>query len=547
MDGLTLAAVMAELQKLIGGKIDKVQQPEKDMLLLGVRANGGNTSLLLSASPVNCRAQLTGVKRENPQEPPVFCMLLRKRIVGARIAAVTQPSMDRVLTLSLEGQDDMGEPCRLFIACEIMGRHSNVIVYDGEGRVLDAIKHVGLSQSSVRQIMPGGVYTAPPPQDKRDPLTASAADLEAVFASERPQRALSAAFFGISPATAAVLTETYPSPALMAAFFADAARGVFSPCIGEDGEVYPFLIPNAIPAGSMSAALDEYYIRRDGEESLRRKTASTRKILENNVERLEKKLALYTDVMDEEHIDALRRYGELLTASLYALKGNTAEAAVTDYSADPPAEVVIPLDARVSPAENARRYFKKYRKAKAAREMAETMRADALGELGYIEGQLDDLDKCVSRGDLAELREELTEQGYIKRERGVRKAQKLPPSRPLRFTSADGIAICVGKNNRQNDRLTLKTAAPDNIWLHVKDMPGSHVIIDFHGLPPETTLRQAAALAAFYSRARGGENVPVDYAPARLVRKPAGARPGMVIYSGNRTLYVTPAEPHTAE
>lgn len=298
------------------------------------------------------------------------------------------------------------------------------------------------------------------------------------------------------------------------------------------------------PAESIGAAYDAFCAQHDIYERMQRHGASVRKVLQNNIERCEKKLSLYAEAMNAtQSMERNRLYGELLTANLHSLKQNVKAAAVLNYYLDPPAMIEIPLDPRFSIGDNAQRYYKKYQKQKAARDMAGAQREQTLAELAYLEGQLDNLGKCAGDAELSELVEELREQGYLKREKGAKKTKKQEASKPMCFQASDGCArIYVGKNNRQNDTLTLRFAEGEDIWMHTKNIPGSHVIIKCNGEPSNQTLHEAAMLAAYYSRARGGANVPVDYTPRKYVKKPAGAKPGMVIYSTNRTAYVTPEE-----
>lgn len=550
MDGLSLYAAALEIKSaLAGGRIDKIQQTERDELLLAVRNNGENYRLLLNASAAGARVQLTQSKKQSPADAPAFCMLLRKRITGGRLTSFEQENMDRVFAIGIEAVSELGDPARFTLYCELMGKHSNLILVDGEGTVVDSIKRVGVSMSGVRPVLPGLPYAPPPPQDKRDPRTASKEEFVlALSGVQSPDKALSQAFFGISTQTARALVETCGVGGLRAFF--DAFEHRRDVCLLLDGQgqahdVLPLFAAEmrAERMDSMGEAYDALFSRREGTAWITRHGAGARKVVQNNIERCAKKLALYANALNSaESMERDRLFGELLTANLHQLKPGAREAAVLNYYTEPPEETLIPLDARLSPGENAQRYYRKYQKQKAAREMALVQREETLAELAYLEGQLENLRNCTAQNELEELLEELRAEGYIKKEKGERKKQKLPPSKPWRFVSSDGIELLVGKNNRQNDALTLKTALPNETWLHAKNIPGSHVIIRKEGNVPERTLLEAAALAAFYSKARGSENVPVDYTPRKFVKKPAGAKPGMVIYSTNRTLYVTPDE-----
>lgn len=568
MDGLSLYSAMNELNKrLAGGKIDKIQQTDKEELLLMVRSLGQTYRLLINASAADNRVQLTELKKQAPSEAPMFCMLLRKRIAGGKIVRFEQERLDRVLKISIETYNDLGDLSEFALYCELMGKHSNIILVNEKGVIVDAIKHVGLGMSSVRFVMPGLEYSAPPAQDKQDPSKASAGDFSMAMCMVGMgiAKALSNAFFGLSPAVAAQLVARYTDKTectqlseaereelaeRLTAFYADMAQGkekasAVLNALGETEAVYPF----AIAGGgiklydSIGEALDSLYINSDRHEWAKRHGASARKVLQNNIERCEKKLALYADALNsEEQMEKCRLYGELLTANLHSLKSGTDTAAVDNYYADPVERIAIPLDRQLTPGENAQRYYKKYQKLKAARDMAIVQREQTLSELNYLEGQLDNLTKCTAENELSELIEELKDQGYIKRDKGGKKKMKLAASKPMHFVSSTGADIYVGKNNRQNDELTLRFASPNDIWMHTKNIPGSHVIVKGASEQDTAAMTEAALLAAYYSRARGSENVAVDYTPRKYVKKPAGAKPGMVIYTTNKTAYVTPSE-----
>lgn len=568
MDGLSLYSAMNELNKrLAGGKIDKIQQTDKEELLLMVRSLGQTYRLLINASAADNRVQLTELKKQAPSEAPMFCMLLRKRIAGGKIVRFEQERLDRVLKISIETYNDLGDLSVFALYCELMGKHSNIILVNEKGVIVDAIKHVGLGMSSVRFVMPGLEYSAPPAQDKQDPSKASADDFSMAMCMVGMSiaKALSNAFFGLSPAVAAQLVARYTDKTectqlseaereelaeRLAAFYADMAQGkekasAVLNALGETEAVYPFAISGSGIKlyDSIGEALDSLYINSDRREWAKRHGASARKVLQNNIERCEKKLALYADALNSgEQMEKCRLYGELLTANLHSLKSGTDTAAVDNYYADPVERIAVPLDRQLTPGENAQRYYKKYQKLKAARDMAIVQREQTLSELNYLEGQLDNLTKCTAENELSELIEELKEQGYIKRDKGGKKKMKLAASKPMHFVSSTGADIYVGKNNRQNDELTLRFASPNDIWMHTKNIPGSHVIVKGASEQDTATMTEAALLAAYYSRARGSENVAVDYTPRKYVKKPAGAKPGMVIYTTNKTAYVTPSE-----
>ncbi len=570
MDGLSLLAITCELQTLVGGKIDKVQQPERDALLLTIRVGGSNQKLLLSAHPENGRIQLTNAQYPNPQEPPSFCMLLRKRLTGGRIWEITQPGMDRIMYLTIEAQNELGDLSKYGLIVELMGRYSNIVAVNEKGVILDCARHVGPGMSSVRTLLPGLTYVSPPAQDKLDPRQAEEQDFYSVLSQPgRIHKLLSGAFSGLSPVYAALLCQNCIEEGDIGAerlaegdrqalahylfmFYQNAALGKFDPTLvfneaGDVVAVHPFR--PALPAArlqsepTMSQALDVYYSKRDVQERIRRRSASLQRVLQNHLERCYKKLSLFEQALaGQESLDQLRLYGELITANFHGLKRGMQVAKLENYYTTPPSVCLVPLDERLSPQENAQRYFKKYQKGKSAKALAAEQRRETLEEIAYLEGQQDNLDKCSSDIELLEIREELEREGYAKRENGHTKPVKHPKSQPMRFLSSEGIPILVGKNNQQNDALTLRIAGGDNLWLHTKNIPGSHVIVDYHGEPPEATLREAALLAAYYSKGQSSASVPVDFCLRKFVKKPSGAKPGMVIYTTNRTIYVTPEE-----
>ncbi len=562
MDGLSLSAAVTELGALCGARVEKVQQPERDELLLALHSSAGSKKLLISASPENCRITIADEKKVSPVEAPAFLMLMRKYLTGAKITCIEQPMGDRIVRIAFEAYSELHDAVTLTLVCELMGRCSNIILLDGEENIIDSIRRVPPSVSTARMVLPKAKYEYPPSKQKRVAREASASDFaEALISGAKPETALSESFYGLSPAVARRLLVSLGYPDCGAeeagrrlkAFYERLFTGDFSPCIvmangssvcplpflprgGEDYRQYP----------TMSEAVNDFYRLRTAEESTKRRTAQYERAIKTAMQKLERKLAIYAEaITGEEEIERLRIYGELLTASLYELTGRASSAFVTDYYSDPPKKVEIPLDPLYSAADNAQRYYTKYRKAKLAREHALEMRGSVTDELSYLEGLLYTLGCCEGEAELNELKEELISGRYIKdsekRASGRRTASpKLPQSKPYVYISRDGIKILVGKNNRQNDRLTLHTALPDETWLHTKDVHGSHVIIRHSGEAPDDTLFDAAMLAAYYSKARGSASVPVDCAPVKYVKKPAQAAPGAVIYTHQRTVFVTP-------
>lgn len=570
MDGLSLLAVCAELRALLDGKVDKIQQPERDTLLITVHARGSNYKLLLCAHPENGRVQLTQASFPNPPEPPAFCMLLRKRLVGGRIRTIEQPELDRVVLIEFEARDELGDTVLLKIVVELMGKYSNICFLNQNGAILDCARHVDAGMSSVRMLLPGIIYAPPPPQDKINPLQAEEDNFfEALQGRGSVHKLLSSRFFGLSPDCARQMAARWSGESeLSVDKLTDADRRafarflfrlyqsfkneVFTPTlvynhVHEPVAMYPFTPSHpeqhCTSMQTMSEVLDAYFAERDQLERFRRRSSSLARILQNNLERCYKKLALFEQALNQnEDLEQLRLNGELLLANAHSLRRGMKNAKLLNYYLDPPAESVVMLDERLSPQENAQKYFKRYQKGKAAKALAVSQRRQVSEEIAYLEGQQDNLYKCVTDLELIEIREELVREGYVRPENSRIKPQKHAPSKPMQVRSSDGLEIYIGRNNQQNDALTLHFARGEDWWMHTKNIPGSHVIVRFEGELPAVTLREAAMLAAYYSKARASASVPVDYCLRKFVKKPAGAKPGMVIYTTNRTIYVTPDE-----
>ena len=550
MDGIALGAVICELQPLIGGKIDKVQQPEKDLLLFTVRANNANHRLLVSTHAENGRIQRTNRSFDNPMNPPAFCMLLRSRLIGGRICSIRQLGADRVCEIIILTRNELFDEVSLRLIVELTGKHGNLLLLEPGGAIVDCLRRVSANNDGARILLPGFPYEPIVAQNKQDPFAAEQAAFDPVFSSPEPARAMIASFDGISKQTATALLTAAPSPAALHALLRSMKMGQYAPCVafhtdGTPAAALPFL-PGGMfvrmeSAQSMSEALDRYYADRDQIVRIRRHGAALRQTVSTALSRAQNKYtAFWETIHQSEAHETARISGELILANLHLAKPGMQEMIVDDYFVDPPAKRIIPLDPAFNAQDNAKKYFKRYRKGKLGKAYAQTQIDGLASEIAYLEGQLENIEKCDTLYELSEIKEELIRERYLRPE----KAQAAKPanrsSAPMRFVSGDGIPIYVGKNNRQNDALTLQTARSENIWLHAKNIPGSHVIIDYEGEPPETTLREAANLAAFYSQSRTSTGVPVDYTPRKYVKKPSGSRPGMVIYSTNRTLYVTP-------
>lgn len=567
MDGLTLGFAAREIERcLLGGRIDKVTQPEKDAVILLIRAGSTNYKLLLCASPNNARMHLTTQNFSNPLEPPMFCMLLRKQLLGGRIAGVKQIGGDRVIHIDVDTVDEMGDHVLRRLVLEIMGRHSNLILVDGEGRILDAARHVGPDMSRVRQVQPGLPYLPPPAQEKLAPEDVTTPALLAALEKAGDvllHKAIAASISGMSMVAAKELafrvlprgtdrSEDLQDTAARLSDLLQRLPDMADPRVlmdegGDPADVFAFpylMYPVAQQEGAVtvSAALERYFGSRDRQDRLNQKAASMVRILKNHIERCEKKLAQQEeDLSNTARLEEYRLMGELINANLWQLKKGQTEAVLPNYYDENGGTMTVPMDIQLTPVQNAQRYFKKYQKARTTREMAAQQRGSTLQELTYLEGMLLDVGKCVGESELEEIRAELVSTGYVKKAANRRQQRALPKSKPYHYRSTDGIDIFVGKNAAQNERLT-GDARPNEMWLHAKDMPGSHVIIRAEGEIPSQTMAQAATLAAWYSKGQNSSMVPIDYTLRRYVKKIPGGATGMVTYTNQKTAYMTVSE-----
>lgn len=574
-DGFVTNCIVSELcNLLIDGKIDKIYQPERDELILSVRTRQGSFRLLLSASASNPRIHLTTVQRENPMTPPMLCMLLRKHLTGAVITSITQQGFDRIVRIDTKARDELGDMCTRSVIIEIMGRHSNIILTDGDDKIIDSAKHIDFTVSAVRQILPGLIYTPAPAQDKTLPSDVSAPSLmnklESLDTSALLDKFLVSEFIGMSPLLAREIvyrfcgsTHLLKENADLAAFaihttdfLKKICSGEFSPTLVHDRtEKRPIAFScveltqyengtdiEKIP--SMSAVVDAYFEKRSNREHMNRRSGMLLKLVHNNIERCEKKLALHREnLISAANRDKYKMYGDLLTANMYMLKYGMKTAAVQNFYSENGEFVEIPLKENISPSQNAQLYYKKYSKAKTTESYSKKQIKLAEDEKFYLESVASSLEKVETPTELDEIRIELMNEGYIPKQQPKKGSQKKQSkSSPMKFTSADGFEILVGRNNRQNDELTLKLAYSTDIWLHTKNIPGSHTIVRTNGtgIVPDTTLMQAAKIAAYHSKARASSQVPVDYTAVKNVKKPNGAKPGMVIYDHYNTVYVLP-------
>ncbi|MCI9011768.1 NFACT family protein [uncultured Oscillibacter sp.] len=568
IDAICLQAVAGELRpQLLGLRVDKVHQPARDQVVLLFRGK----RLLLNAGAGAPRLQLTEILRDNPAEPPMFCMLLRKHLSGARVAGLTQPPLERLVKIEFDASDELGRAGRRTLVLEAMGRRSNLILLDGEGRVIDSLRRVDADMSAARQVLPGLFYQPPASTGRLPFLEETEAGFAARFAAAAAEKTLDAflldQYFGLSPlmarelafqaagdVDARVFQMGGPGPLWRA--FEDFQNRVreerFTPvCLLRDGKPLDFA---CVPVGqyggaaecvaypSFSALLDAFYEAREKQERARQRGADLLRAASTARDRLRRKLALqekeYAATQDR---DKLRIQGDLITANLYRMeRGQTRLECENYYEAGAPTS--IPLDPLLTPQQNAAKYYKRYAKAKTAEKYLREQMDLARRDLEYLESVLAEIAQAETEADYLDIRAELREAGFLKKQ-GRGKKEKSRPAAPWEFCTSSGLRVLAGRNNRQNDKLTLKDADRRDLWLHTQKIHGSHVILRCAGrTPSEEDIAEAAMVAAWFSQARESGNVPVDYTEVRNVKKPAGGRPGMVIYTTCRTVNVTPEE-----
>ena len=567
MDGLTLGFMARELRETLSdGRIEKVSQPEKDMLVLVIRAQGKNYKLLLSAAPSFARAHLTNANYQNPADAPMFCMLMRKHLQGGRLTGLEQLGGDRVLKLTIENKDELGDTAPRELYLELMGRHSNLTLVK-DGRIVDAIRHVSGDMSRVRQALPGLPFVPPPAQDKIDPaeLTEDALTERLSQLSGPLDKALSASIRGLSPVAAREIA--FRATGLHRTELGDLdilelsnvvcslfrrMPGMARPTaqMGPDGlmaDVLPFpylsLETNLQkPYPTLSAALDAFYFGRDRRDRMNQKSQALKRLIKTHLERDEKKLALQEEELTASaKMEEYRVAGELLTAQAYLVPRGAETVSLPNFYDPQGGDMEIALDVALTPAQNAQKYFKRYRKARVAQDLAKEQKEKTLREMELLEQALFDLEESETEQDMADVRRALEDGGIVKpaAAKGGKKKQKQPDSAPMRFLAPDGTEIIVGKNSAQNDRVTGSAKGTDT-WLHAKDMPGSHVIVKTERPSPDT-LAMALRLAAWYSKGKG-VSVPVDYTLRKHVKKPGGSPAGFVIYTNQKTVVTSATE-----
>lgn len=571
LDGAFLYAVKQELSSLIGGRIDKVYQPSRDEIIIAIRSEGSTKKLLFSSGANCARVHLTETSPENPKTPPMFCMLMRKHLGGGKLLSIRQDGLERILYFDFECMNEIGDMVKVTVAIEIMGRYSNIILISGEGRIIDAIRRVDAEMSRERMVLPGMTYTLPSKPEKISFLYSEKEEIrEKLFSLHNNDlsKCLVSTFEGISPLFARECVDRASGrdmtledldeatfDKLCDYIFSEREKLLSGKCdftvlTDENNNLKDFCFTdikqygNLMTSKSFSTAgetLDKFYSERDNSNRLKQRSSDMIKFLSNTSERISRKLALQREELRECDLkDDLKLKGDLINANIWRLEKGQKKTVLENYY-DDNKEIEIALDERLSPAQNAQKYYSEYRKSVNAEIKLTELIEKGEKELIYIDSVLDSLMRSTTENEVLILRQELAEQGYLRLKGGKQKPPKELP--PMEFVSSDGFRILVGRNNKQNDKLTLKTAEKTDIWLHTKDIPGSHVIICAEGNEvPENTITEAAVLAAYHSKGKSSAQVPVDYVEVRFVKKPAGAKPGMVIFTNNRTLYIRPDE-----
>lgn len=565
-DGITIAGITKELSDtLLNARINKIAQPEADELLLAIKTPEGMKRLYISASASLPLIYLTDTNKPSPMTAPGFCMLLRKHISNGRIIAITQPALERIICFEIEHLDELGDLCRKKLIVEIMGKHSNIIFCDSQDKIIDSIKHVNAQMSSVREVLPGRPYFVPNTREQHDPLSVTASGIADVLLSKPMplSKAFYTGFTGISPAAAEEICflagiDSSVTPKDLSEdvlthlcrqfqiFMEPVKNGQFTPCIYYNGpEPKDF---SAVPLThygayakkdfqSISHVLETYYSTRNTLTRIRQKSTDLRHVVQTALERNRKKYDLQLkQLKDTENRDKYKVYGELIHTYGYGLPEGAKELEALNYYTNE--MVKIPLDPNKTPAENAQKFFDKYNKQKRTFEALSDLINETKDDITYLESISNALDIALSEEDLAQIKEELTETGYVKR-KNIQKKKARFTSKPFHYISSDGYDIYIGKNNIQNDELTFKFATGNDWWFHAKQMPGSHVVVKTKdGELPDQTFEDAARLAAYYSKGRGSEKVEIDYIQKKHVKKPNKGKPGFVVYYTNYSMVI---------
>ena len=571
LDGAFLYAVKSELMPLIGGRVEKIHQPSREEIIISIRTRSGSKKLYISANAGSARAHITENSVDNPQTPPMFCMLLRKRLGSGKLIDIRQDGLERILFLDFECVNELGDVVTVTLACEIMGRCSNLIIISDEGKVIDSIKRVDEEMSRERMVLPGMKYTLPPRDDRLNFLTAEPDEIVSRLRSIDPKelsKALIRIFEGISPILAREWTffagrgvhlesDTIGGDQLDRLLFTikrtreQLLNGecCFSAVSDKEGQLKDFsfvrlsqfgTLMYTKELGSASELLDYFYAERDRAARTKQRANDLFKLLMNLTDRTSRRIAAQREELDAcADKEYAKLCGDLISANMYRIRKGDSSAVVENFYDENCPQVTIKLDVRKTPAQNAQHYYNEYKKSVTAEEKLAVQIKKGEEELQYLESVFDSLTRAGSENDIIQLRLELREQGYVRYAGGKAKPPKALP--PVEYKSSDGFTILVGRNNKQNDQLSLKFAEKSDIWLHTQLITGSHVLILTDGeMPPDKTIEEAAVIAAVNSSGRNSGLVPVDYCLAKFVKKPAGAKPGKVIFTNYKTAFVKP-------
>ena len=562
-DAFFLTAVLGEIrEKTAAARVEKIHQPSRDTVILLLKTQEGRQKLMFVVNPTAPRLHLTATSPENPPEPPMFCMLLRKHLSGARLAEISQPPMERCATFTFDCIDEMGDAVQKKLVAELMGRTCNLYLLGPDNRIIDCLRRVGLDETSKRPALPGMYYQVPEPVQKQDPATA---DFTALLTSPgadvladrlmdnlgglSPLVCREAALFAAGDTDARMDTlNTEQAAEKLSLFFTEHLQHPAPYCFTQaDGtpKQYAFCpirqYGSFTQAASFGALLDSFYSLRDRKDAMRQKSQSVRKTVSNLVSRTQRKLAIQEkELLATYDRERLRQLGDILTANIHRIQKGQTTVMVEDFYDENMAQIEVAISPILSPQQNAAKFYKDYTRMKNAEK--ELTKQIQLGqqELIYLQSVLEELNRAETDAELEEIKQELQVGGYLKNDHGKKK-MKTPKVAPMRFESTDGYPIYVGRNNRQNDELTFRLARKDDIWLHAQKVHGSHVIISCGGTtPPDDTVTQAAQLAAYYAESTAGQNIPVDVTTVKQVKKTPGSKPGMVIYHTYRTVIVNP-------
>ncbi len=541
MDGLTIHSQIYEFNELLAGaRVDKINQPEEDEIILFLFNKGKNYKLLLCSNASFPRVNITSMQKNNSPVPPAFCMLLRKHLSGSHIIEFTQPGNERIINIVFESLNEFNEPEKKTLTVEIMGKYSNIILVNHEGKILDSVRRVNSLMSRMRCIQPGLKYELPPSQGKQNPF-------ESDFQNVSSARMIFDTFVGISKQSAeeiAYIAESVGYEKAFEDYISNFKNNEYAPILqtdenGEPLDFYPLPQSRILSSfqkrkETVSEAIDEYYLLKDKYQRVKERSKEIRTKLQNILDKAEKKKVQQEEKLLEcSSMEKYRIYGELLTANIYLIKRGAPSVTVLNYYTNENEE--IPLDVTLSPNANAQKYFKTYNKLKTASKLLSAQMEENEKEIDLVNDMLECLEKCESQEDINDIRNEMCSLGYIK---AAKTKQKQEESKSMHFISSEGIDIYVGKNNIQNDKLTMHFAFPTDLWLHTKDTHGSHVII--HGENySDKTVQEAAELAVYYSKGRNAALVPVDATKKKFVKKPSGSAPGKVIYTNQTTYYIT--------